>query len=193
MKKQLSLIVTATLFMGINACSTGQKISCTEKTANQLGFADGKKGLTENEGLNVQKYCKEKGVEISLADYKSGWIQGIQKYCSPKKAFALGKQSKESNLENCPVELKRTFEKNYARGEQYSSLSKDIKNYEDDIADLKNRKVELQKAIAKISETNEELEIVSKKIDEIELKKERISKTVKKMNTEGALNYIILD
>ena len=192
MKNILTLVILG--FMA-TACSSGDKLDCQKKSASKLGFEDGERGLSEDNGLEVKRTCEKKDVTISLADYKSGWIRGIQKYCSPKYAFKLGKEGKDKKAyENCPVEMKDSFAANYKRGLKFAELNDEIEDYEKDLKKLEKKKVKLEETVAKIEETNQKLDAINQEIGEVQAKKERISETVRKVNADGGgLEYIILD
>lgn len=104
------------LFLLFTSCENFKKIDCRGENWEYLGYRDGLSGKAQESGLIVKNTCEQRSYEVSLKEYKTGWLQGIEKYCSAKSAFKLGLANSYANERNCPVEMQPKFEKNYNNG-----------------------------------------------------------------------------
>jgi len=118
----LSLIAVMVLVSG---CASLSKEEC--KTANwkTIGFEDGAQGKPEARIRAHRKACAEYGVAPELEAYRSGWEEGVARFCQPGNGYSQGRSGKEYTGV-CPDSLETAFLQSYRDGRALYKLEADI-------------------------------------------------------------------
>jgi len=148
------------------SCSSGPdlKTKCTATDWNKKGFEAGVKGESAKNILKTQKKCAKEGYQVSVVDYKEGWLKGIEKYCSTGNAFEIGLEGKKANSQNCPVELRPKFDANYKRAENYLDNKSKIEEKTEQISDLRSEINSLESERQKLITEQSEIEAKADKL-----------------------------
>lgn len=166
-----TLVIMMAVF-AISACGTASKKDfCNNTDWKEEGRKSGQQGNSADVVMKDQRACADLGIEISLEDYKSGWDEGIQEYCSEESAFDLGKKSEKHKVENCPIVFRPNFLASYEKGQKLKDVNQKIEKVEKKMSDADAEKAKLQKEVAAKRQKIEKLE--SKESD-LKTKKENL-------------------
>lgn len=169
-------IALAALILTVTACGTSSKKEyCNTTDWQEEGKKIGLRGEAEDSVMKEQKSCAELGIQIPLTEYKTGWDEGIQQYCSEENAFDLGKKSEKHKAENCPIVYRPKFLTAYEKGKKVQDVNQKIEKVEKKIDNTDAEKEKLQSEISKKRKQLEKLEgkensLRSQKEDLIETK-----------------------
>lgn len=154
----MNKVFLITLFaFSVAACGTSSKQEyCNTTNWKDMGNKTGLKGQPADVVMKDQKSCAEVGVQIPLVEFKEGWEEGIQQYCSEENAVRLGRSGEKHMSENCPIEYRPKFLAAYEEGVKLKSVNKKIEKVEKQIdrADAEKEKLkrEVDKKRQKISD-----------------------------------------
>lgn len=184
---KLAMIMIATSML--TSCGGMSKSDCSSDW-KERGRKDGAEGLPSETGLKYQKSCADKVEEFPIAEYKAGWLVGIESYCSPQKAYDKGVKDKDRNSEVCPIEFRSTYDKNYERGQNFSKTQEEIKDVKKEIKDLENKKSNYK---SKISDTDDEMDSLESKTEKLKSRLQTIEAKasevkLERVETEEATN-----
>ncbi len=80
-----------------------------------LGITDGNQGLASTAIDGRQNFCQTNGLNLSLSQYKSGWLSGIKNYCTAENGRLIA--AKGQTLPHvCPENYYRRFASGYKQG-----------------------------------------------------------------------------
>ena len=116
----LSLSVLIALAAG---CSTITKKDCSTDMM-KLGLTQGKAGSPKKYTDDLRSTCMGSHPNIDLEAYEKGFYQGWSEYCTPNKAFDMGKKS-DRYFSFCPLDREKQFRAKYLIGKHHAEL-KDI-------------------------------------------------------------------
>lgn len=176
-------VLVILLFLSVKAFAiSADKCQSTDWFA--VGRDSGFKAEPEEKVLKIQKDCQKKGVEMSIDQYKKGWMAGISQYCSHDNAYQLGFKRKSAS-KNCPVEFKNDFDQFYAWGKDAFKLEKELKGKESKLKakakalnSIEKKKESLEKEVKKLEGQVKEL---NSKIDGIESEMKSKRSVIKKV------------
>lgn len=126
----LSLLIALT-----TGCSTITKKDCSADMM-QFGLAQGKAGSPKKYTDDIRSTCMGSHPNINLEAYEKGFYQGWAEYCTPNKAFEMGKKS-DRYFSFCPPEREKQFRAKYLIGKHHAEL-KDIE--EEFLEDMEKNK-----------------------------------------------------
>lgn len=134
MKKQillLSMVVGLSLLVG---CATNPKATLSPKqcqTANwqDIGYQDGLLGVSSNHFAKHQNACQP--VVTALDNWKTGYEQGLKKYCTPLRAYQLGREGFAFN-NVCPQEILLDLLKSHDEGYAHYQRERLLEQMRDD-------------------------------------------------------------
>ncbi|MCO5113571.1 MAG: DUF2799 domain-containing protein [Bdellovibrionaceae bacterium] len=170
------IIASAALILTVTACGTSSKQEyCSTTDWQEEGKKIGLRGDAEDSVMKEQKLCAELGIQLPLTEYKIGWDEGIQQYCSEENAFTLGQKSEKHKAENCPIVYRPQFLTSYEKGKKVQNVNQKIEKVEKKIDSTDAEKEKLQAEISKKRKQIEKLEgkessLRSQKEDLIETK-----------------------
>ncbi len=81
----------------LSGCTTLSKDECMNAHWQQIGYAHGTNGKEYNDGLKTIAKCTEYGINADLAQYKTGYDQGLALFCEPENGFTLGLKGSSYN------------------------------------------------------------------------------------------------
>lgn len=159
------LLAGATLLAG---CATMTKEQCLEANATSwehIGYVDGGNGHDPDSRLAMHRdACKEVRVLPDRSSYMVGWKNGLVNYCTPEKAYEVGRSGASGNSRLCPPEVRDLFDDNvdlgrrvYSLRMELSSLESEIDGYENKLRDQKLSHEQRRDLRAKIRNRDSEL------------------------------------
>jgi hypothetical protein len=116
-----------TLVMLISGCATGlSKEECQTANWQTIGYEDGVQGRPEARISAHRKACAEYGVALQLEAYRSGWEEGIARYCQPGNGYHQGRTGRKY-AGVCPQSHEAAFLQAYHDGRSLYELEADIR------------------------------------------------------------------
>ncbi len=97
------------------------KAECLVSDWQMIGYEDGARGYGSQHLARHRKACAKHGIAPDLAAYQQGRSEGLQEYCQPTKAFALG-SSGARYAGVCPADLEADFLDAYNAGHHLRQL-----------------------------------------------------------------------
>lgn len=163
---QVSALLTTAALLG--GCATMTKEECLEANATSwehVGYVDGGNGHDPDSYLALHHdACKEVRVFPDRNSYMVGWRKGLVNYCTPEKAYEVGRNGYSSNSRFCPAQIRDLFEDNVDLGRrvynlrmELSSLESEIDGYENALRDVKLSNEARRDLHAKIRNRDREL------------------------------------
>ena len=108
--------IACLVFILVTGCAHNlTKSECARKDPFKLGKSLAYKGFKSSILNNIQKSCKEHGVEFKSTAFKKGWREGMKDFCTDHRGFHWGVTRRE-DPKICIEELRLDFEKGYIRG-----------------------------------------------------------------------------
>ncbi len=90
MFRTVSLSLAALLFGGLlSGCESLSPAECATANWQQLGVQDGSRGVADR-AASYHESCSKAGVQVDLARYRAGRVQGLQSYCQLDNAVREG-------------------------------------------------------------------------------------------------------
>lgn len=163
---KVSILMSAAALLG--ACATMTKEQCLEANASSwehIGYVDGGDGQDPEGRLELHRdACKEVRVLPDRNSYMVGWKNGLVNYCTPEKAYEVGRNGYSSNSRFCPPQIRDLFEDNVDLGRrvynlrmELNSLESEINGYENKLSDKKLSNEARRDLHAKIRNRDREL------------------------------------
>lgn len=75
----------------VYSCATMNANECAVADWQGRGYEDGSRGYSADRYGRHQKACAKHGVKANFTEYKAGYDQGIQTYCTSDLGYAYGK------------------------------------------------------------------------------------------------------
>ncbi|MGD8851905.1 MAG: DUF2799 domain-containing protein [Gammaproteobacteria bacterium] len=111
----------------LTACAGGMsKEECQLADWRTIGYEDGVRGLPQTQISGHRKACAGYGVALNLDAYRSGWEEGVRRYCQPGNGYRLGRSGGRYNGV-CPTELEPAFLEAHGYGREIHALESEIK------------------------------------------------------------------
>ncbi len=107
------LSITATIAL-LTSCANQKKLPPPHSNNywKQLGYNDASQGKLPQKLESLKKDLKSSEAKQA---YQNGWKSGALYYCTPNRAYELGKHGKTYN-KICPEEIAQLFELSYTHG-----------------------------------------------------------------------------
>lgn len=93
-------------------CSTISKKDCVRGDWQTIGYKDGKRGYETDRLESHAKTCAKVDVLPNAAEYRAGYAEGIQVYCTPENGSRVGRND-DDYRGVCPGNLEYGFLENY--------------------------------------------------------------------------------
>ncbi len=113
--KQIHSVLIAAMIVALQGCATLSKSECEEADWRIIGLEDGAAGRSLDYIGRHRKSCAEYGVQPDFDRYQQGHADGVITFCTPRKAFTLGKSGRGHN-DICPADLRDPFLTAYEDG-----------------------------------------------------------------------------
>ncbi len=148
------LFVSVIFFVG---CATVSKDECVKFNWKQQGFKGAMRGeiLSDTNEYYHNKCTIQHGVVINGEQLKSGYEQGLKRYCTPQNALELGLSGREYEG-ICPIKMEKKFLSQFKDGSnsflksRVKSLESDIDDKDDEINNLKDKISDLEDRISEL-------------------------------------------
>lgn len=150
MKTLLGMGVMAVCLAGLAGCAAVSKEQCIAGDWSELGEAHASVGKPSDHLDEVVKSCGKHGITPNTDAYRSGWLRGLQNYCTPLNGFTLGKQNKiKSPI--CPPQMAGGFNEGYRLGHIIWTARDKVDRTESDISSLESRVYDLSEDLDELS------------------------------------------
>ncbi len=103
--------------VSLSACATMDEEECNSADWQAIGYEDGAQGHALSYMGNHRKACADYGISPDFERYKQGRLAGLQEYCVPATAFALGRAGGQFNA-SCTPSLAPDFEQAWSHGRE---------------------------------------------------------------------------
>ena len=149
------LVVAALLTSG---CAGLSKEECQVADWRTIGYEDGVKGQSQARISAHRKACAEHGVALQLEEYRSGWEEGIARYCQPGNGYQQGRSGRKYTGV-CPESLEADFMQAYRDGRALYKLESEISQLSNKLIHHRQRLDQIDIEIRDAS-----VELVAKKV-----------------------------
>lgn len=114
-----TLVAFAVLASG---CASGlSRDECNTADWRTIGYEDGVQGRSEARISGHRKACARHGVALNFETYRSGWEEGVRRYCQPGSGYHQGRRGK-SYSGVCPAQMEAGFLQAYRAGRELYDL-----------------------------------------------------------------------
>jgi len=100
--------VAAALATSLAGCATLGEAQCQQGDWFGIGASDARSGYTADRLAAHEAACARYAVTPDADGYYAGYGRGLQDFCVPAEAFALGRRG-ASYYRQCPAEIERDF------------------------------------------------------------------------------------
>lgn len=122
-KRVSTLMALAVLASG---CASGlSRDECNTVDWRTIGYEDGVQGRSEAQISRHRKACARHGVGLNFEAYRSGWDEGVRRYCQPGNGYHRGRRGK-SYSGVCPAQLEAGFLQAYREGRELYDLEANV-------------------------------------------------------------------
>ncbi len=130
--------IVAGLAMVLASCATLTKQECLDGDWHTIGYQDGADGRLPDYILRHEETCGRIGVLPDVAAWRAGRAEGLPLYCTPEKAYAIGRMGRDI-APVCSPEALVAMRDAYRLGRVYYHLSDDIAELQQRVRDLDAR------------------------------------------------------
>jgi len=135
------------LVVVVSGCSSGlTREECEVINWRSVGYEDGVVGRPQANIAQHRKACAKHGVAMDLAAYRSGWDEGVQRYCQPGNGYKRGRSGNAYNAV-CPMELEPAFLEAYREGRKLYDLQAEVRRLNHAVSHSHQRLSQLESAI----------------------------------------------
>ena len=113
------------VILSVSGCASLSKEECQTANWKTIGYEDGALGRPSARIGAHRKACAEYGVAPELETYRSGWKEGVARFCQPGNGYRQGRSGKEYTGV-CPASLETAFLQSYRDGRALYKLEADI-------------------------------------------------------------------
>lgn len=111
----------------VSGCASGlSRDECKTADWRSIGYEDGVQGRTEARIGKHREACAKHGVSLNFDAYRSGWDEGVRRYCQAGNGYHQGRGGKPYHGV-CPADMEAHFLQAYREGRQRYELEADIK------------------------------------------------------------------
>ncbi|MGB5537430.1 MAG: DUF2799 domain-containing protein [Thiogranum sp.] len=105
-----------------SGCASGlSRDECNTADWRTIGYEDGVQGRSETRIGGHRKACAKHGVGLNLETYRSGWDEGVRRYCQAGNGYNQGRRGK-SYSGVCPAQMEADFLQAYRAGRELYDL-----------------------------------------------------------------------
>lgn len=171
----MALVVAGSL---LGSCATMSAEECMAGDWGDRGFADGAAGYAQSRLGDHAEACSKHGIVPDDGAYRTGWAQGVLRYCTLPNGFAQGR-SGAAYYGVCPRDLEQDFLPAYQDGQLVYAAEQAVSTARSSVDSLGGRLAELDdKITAKQRElrqdglTDEQRDQIRNRIQEIRRERE---------------------
>lgn len=117
------------------ACASLSEEQCRAGDWRDIGFADGAQGRAPAYVERHQKACAKAGVAPDVQAWLAGRQQGLARYCTPAKAYEIGRGGRDIAPWCSPAQLAQ-MRPAHDRGRAYFEIGQDIAAERRDLSDV---------------------------------------------------------
>jgi len=137
-------IVLAGVTALICGCASGlSKDECNTADWYSIGYEDGVHGRSETQISDHRKACAKHGVSMNLDNYRSGWQEGVARYCQPGNGYSQGRTGKRY-AGICPNALEVDFLQAYREGRELYKLEVNVQRTARRLNQKRNRLADVE-------------------------------------------------
>lgn len=134
MKKQMLFVILACGLPILFGCVSNPKPTlkpsqCLSANWQTIGYQDGLLGVLSDHFSKHQQACQP--IATALNDWQKGYEQGLQKYCTPLRAYQLGREGFAFN-NVCPQHLLLDLLKSHDEGYTHYQRERMLQQMYDD-------------------------------------------------------------
>lgn len=96
------------LSLALSGCATLNEDQCTVTDWQQLGQAEGARGVSPNRIAGHNEACAKFGLPVDAPAWQTGWQTGIRQYCTFENGVELGRRGTRGS-DHCPADLAADF------------------------------------------------------------------------------------
>lgn len=140
MIKSVSVPISAMALLavvGLSGCATMSAEECVSADWYQVGVSDGAEGRSTQRIEQHRQACAEAGVSPNVQAWLAGREEGLRMYCTPGKAFQVGRSGAALAPDCKPEELNQMMPA-YRHGERYWLIGQEIQEVESDLRTLRS-------------------------------------------------------
>ncbi|MDT8375405.1 MAG: DUF2799 domain-containing protein [Mariprofundaceae bacterium] len=115
MKRSLYLLSMLLMTGVISGCASMSKKECMNANWESVGYSDGARGVHNSQLEKHRQSCVEYQVIPDNAAYRSGWEQGIRRYCTADNGYRAG-QSGRAYRNICPADVADDYISGWRQG-----------------------------------------------------------------------------
>ena len=198
---KIKIVLFATLIAILQGCATLSKSECREADWRIIGLEDGSAGRPLSYIGRHRKSCAEHGVKPDIGDYQLGHADGVALFCTPRKAFELGKRGGSHN-DVCPAGLRDAFLLAYEDGLAIYSARREmtdaqnrVKTAQTDYDDTSGRIAELEAQLVSGGGSNEARQTWLDELKRLQDEQEQLEMDIRNLeqqalDREREFNYI---
>jgi hypothetical protein len=147
-QRQPLYLFTAMLAMVLlNGCATLDENECRSADWRLIGYEDGAAGRSPLRISEHREACAEVGVTPDLDVYRQGHAEGLQHYCRPATAFALGKRGR-SFPQLCSGDGDSGLRQAYRDGKRVRALSQSVQQAQNQLNEHRDALKQVQQTMA---------------------------------------------
>lgn len=178
MRTILLAITAAGALVALGSCATMSAEECLAGDWTGRGFSDGAAGVSMSRLGEHAEACTKHGVVPDDAAYRSGWSQGVIRYCVPERGFAEGRAG-NNYAGVCPADLAADFVPAwedgrvvYAAEQAVVSARSSIDSYGSRLEELDDKIEAKQREMRAEGLTDEQRDVIRNRIGELRREQE---------------------
>jgi len=178
MRTILFAALAAGVVVGLGSCATMSEEQCLAGDWSGQGFSDGEAGLSMSRLGEHAEACTKHGVAPDDVAYRSGWSQGVLRYCTPDRGFSEGRQGK-TYAGVCPSDLAAAFVPAWEDGrivydadQAVASARTSVESLGSRLEDLDDKIDAKQRELRADGLTDEQRDVIRNRIREIRRERE---------------------
>ena len=143
----MRILIALTVLLFLGSCATLSESECRAGDWTTIGFEDGAQGRLPEFIAQHREACAEYGIAPDLAAWRAGREQGLLSYCTPQKAYELGRSARPvANV--CPALIGQHLAAANFRGREYRRLTDEIRDLEREIETFEDAQATLDRDAA---------------------------------------------
>lgn len=128
-------IFLSILFVALAGCESLTDAECQSADWYQIGVVDGAEGRGPDRIDSHRKACADVGIAPSPERWLAGRERGLRLYCTPGKAYEVGREG-HSIRAGCTQAEMRRMSPAYEHGRNYWRIEQEIDDIEWDISEI---------------------------------------------------------
>ena len=126
-----AILLTLICGLMLAACASLNEEECRSGDWTSIGFADGSEGRLVSFLDKHAKACREFGITPDRAEWLAGRTQGLTRYCTPAKAYLVGREG-HNITPVCSARALNEMQPAWDHGRMYWRILTEIRHLESD-------------------------------------------------------------